>query len=108
MSKAQRDKGARIEREVCNQISAALGMPVQRNLNQARAGGSDSDFAIGKLDFCLEIKAREKIQVLRFLEQAQKAAAPHQIPLVVLRENNSKPVAMLDLDQFLNIIKDQQ
>lgn len=42
----QRNKGAAGERELCRLLSEELGVTVQRNISQSRAGGAD----------CLEVK----------------------------------------------------
>lgn len=94
MSASQRRKGASYEREIAHFLSTIYGHPVKRNLSQARDGGDD--IRVGGL--VVECKRRSKIAMLRWYEQAAKAAhGTGCTPVVVMREDNGESYALLKL-----------
>ena len=97
MGKAQRDIGARFERE----MARLLG--VRRRL---RADYSESapDLETDKL--IVECKYRGNIAVCRWLEQAEGyAEGSGKVPVVFARERgSSRPIAILPLEDFLEIL----
>lgn len=100
MSKYQRDKGARFEREVCNAIEETTGFPARRNLTQTRDGGYD--IAFGK--FRIECKARKALSIYSFLDQCQAACQPGDIPVVIAKADRRAPVVIMSLDDLLPIL----
>jgi hypothetical protein len=70
------------------------------------SGGADvklSQAAKEAIPFDVECKARNRIALLyEALEQAQRD--PKRIPLVVVKADRKKPLAVLDLDDLLLLI----
>jgi hypothetical protein len=97
MGKAERDCGARFERE----IARLLG--VRRNL---RADWSESAADLVTDNLVVECKFRSKLAALRWLEQAERyAEGTGKIAAVFARErNDSRPIAILRLEDFLALI----
>ena len=71
------------------------------------AGGEDillSPKARQCLPISVECKHNKAIAVYGFYEQAKQNAGEYE-PIVVIKQNNSKPLVLLDLDVFLAISK---
>ena len=71
------------------------------------AGGEDiqlSPEARRVFPFSVECKSRETISPYAWWEQAKANAGGHY-PLLVIKQNRSKPLVVLDLDTFMEIIK---
>ncbi len=91
--KNSRAKGASAEREVFKIISAGLGFPVERNLEQTRAGGADT--TVGR--WAIEVK-RQEVTLLnswwqQAVEQAQRlnksplASGHAAVPMLIYRRS---------------------
>lgn len=52
--------------------------------------------------FSIECKSHAKMSVFKLFEQAKSNTDPQTITLLVIKQNNSKPLAVLDLEDFLN------
>lgn len=103
MGKAQRDKGARFEREVCSIIEDVTGYKVKRNLSQTRDGGYDIKFG----PFRLECKSRKALSVYDFYDQCEAACGVHDIPVVVMKADRREPLVMMSFRQALPFLADQ-
>jgi Holliday junction resolvase len=101
MSKLNRQRGASYEREVANAIFDQLGIRIRRNLKQYQVS-DEGDLILGK--YLIECKRRRKIAVYDFMEQAEKACEIGQIPLVIMREDGNKSLAMLRLSDLLTLL----
>ncbi len=84
MSKAQRDKGKRGEREVVA-IMKDWGFAEARRARQSD-GAVDPDVA-GCEPLWLEVKRRKSIAACRFMDQSVSDAKPDTLPVVVMRED---------------------
>jgi hypothetical protein len=108
MSKLARDRGASFEREVCHLINARLGLKIGRKLGQARDSGNDFDFG----PFVGEAKRRRNLgTVYSWLRQANEsvlllpvADRAGKVPVVIGREDNGTPIAILSLADFLDVV----
>jgi hypothetical protein len=102
VSKSQRTKGAVYEREVCARLSKAAGRKIQRNIGQARDGGTDIPFG----NFLIECKRRKALGTIeKWLKQATDAATTgEQIPVVVARSDAGQSMAFLSLENFLLLV----
>lgn len=102
MSISQRRKGAAGEREVCSQISEAYGRIAQRNLNQTREGGVDINLA----PYGIEVKRRKRMAFYEWIHQAERACGDAATPVVVARADGEKWVAIISLDVFLKLARE--
>jgi len=66
MGKFSRDKGARGERELIQELSALLGIEAGRNLNQTAVGGADCVEFPG---ISIEIKRCETLEIAAWWRQ---------------------------------------
>lgn len=117
MSKMQRTKGATYEREICQRLSDESGRKIQRNIGQARDGGTDIPFG----NFLIECKRRKTLGTIeKWLKQAADATAKcdcwkherqvcqgvsTQIPVVVARSDAGKSLVIFSLDDFLTLVR---
>lgn len=101
MSKLSRQRGATYEREVANEIFDVLGVRIRRNLKQYQVK-DEGDLILGK--YLIECKRRRKIAVYDFIEQAERACEAGQIPLVIMREDGGKSLALLRLPDLLTLL----
>ena len=103
MGKSQRDKGARVERDIAKALCSYFGLPVKRRLGQAREGGEDIDAP--DLPFCIEIKARaDAPAVQKFLEQAREAArADMRTPIAIIKGDRKQPIVVMYLTDWLEL-----
>ena len=70
------------------------------------AGGEDiqlSPLARASVGYSIECKNLNAISVYKYYEQA-KTHGQHE-PLVVIKQNNSKPLAIVDLQHFLELVR---
>jgi len=69
------------------------------------AGGEDiqlSPYARSLFNFCIECKNRAAIAVFKDYEQAKTHGLVE--PLVILKQNNSKPLALVDAEYFIDLV----
>jgi hypothetical protein len=69
------------------------------------AGGEDvqlSPLARSMVNYTIECKNRAAIAVYKDYEQAKTHGLVE--PLVVLKQNNSKPLVLVDAEHFLNLV----
>lgn len=90
MSKAQRDKGAGFENEIAADLRAAWGVPVKRNLGQARDSGCDLTVP----PFFIECKRRALIGVYAWLDQVM-ACCGARVPIVVARADRREAIVIM-------------
>ena len=101
MAKISRQRGATYEREVANDIFEALGVRIKRNLKQYQQS-EEGDLILGQ--YLIECKRRKKIAVHEFMEQADKACEPGQTPVVIMRADGKKSLAMMHLPDLLALL----
>lgn len=87
-AKNPRRKGSRGELELCALLSDELGIPLKRNVDQARNGGADCLELPG---YCVEIKRREALDRDAWWEQATAQARKHGGEAICFYRQNRKP-----------------
>jgi hypothetical protein len=99
-----RRKGATFERELVHLFRDAMpGAEVRRGL-QSRSGDEvpDVDCPV----FWPEAKRGRKPNVRGALKQAIDAAPQGRIPVAVIRDDRTAPFAVLQLDDFLDLVRE--
>lgn len=82
--KGRRNKGANAEREFAKLLGEKLGLKLERNLEQTRAGGHD---LIGLPGIALEVKRCEQLAINQWWRQAVRQAGQGLIPCLAYRQN---------------------
>lgn len=119
MSKKSRDKGQRGEREVCKILGEALGISLNRNLEQTRDGGCD---IVVNAHWYIEVKRQEKYEVDKWWSQAvSQAREKDKFPALFFRKSRQDwrvimPYSLIhdplkyyvhgDLELFVERVKD--
>ena len=57
-----------------------------------------------QIPYSFECKNQERIQLWKFLEQAESNADKHT-PVLIIKKNRRKPYVVLDLDKWIELIK---
>jgi len=108
--KSSQQKGKRFEREVAKQINNKFSTKVRRT---PLSGGMDFKGDIICIDdssiiseFSWECKNQEKLNIWKALQQSRNDEPQRTIPVVVFTKNNEKEYIALELEDFLNILKE--
>lgn len=104
MSKAQRDKGKRGEREWAR-VCREHGYDCRRTSQYCGQTGDASD-VIGLPGLHQEVKRVEKLNITCAMTQAARDAKPGEIPIVAHRRNNCPWLVTMRAGDFFEIYKD--
>jgi len=100
-------KGRRLQQLVVKKLLLLLP-GVQPDDIQSRSMGANgedvmlSPYARSIFPYSVECKNQEKLNLWKAWEQTQGNAEDYQ-PLLIVGKNNTKPLAVVDLDYFLNL-----
>lgn len=103
MSRAQRDRGSRFEREVVDAAKAA-GFPDATRTSDGRHQRTRGDIA-GVPGVSLECKRTEAFSIRAAWKQAVDQAGDTDLPVVVTRWDTGPALAVLPLDELLALLK---
>lgn len=103
MGRMSREKGKVGEREIAARLKAA-GFDEARRGVQYHGGPGSAD-VVGLSNCHIEVKRTERFNLYGALEQAVKDAAGAKTPVVVHRQSRREWVAVLRLDDFLELYK---
>lgn len=104
MSRRERDKGVRGEREVCS-IFREAGWPNAERTSNGREQSRRGDIAHGPGGCHFETKFVERLNVPAALAQVRADADPLDIPVLVHRPSRSDWCATLPLADLLELLK---
>ena len=106
MGKAQREKGARFEREVANILKEVFGPRTIRSSGQCFSGDTRADVDCPEL--WVECKVGKRPNIKGALEQAEEARAlsgSSKICIAVCKWDREKPTITMRLEDFVEILK---
>ena len=103
MGKMSRDKGKNGEREIAH-ILQEHGYDAHRGQQYCGANG-DAD-VVGLPGVHIEVKRTESLSLYSALEQSKNDARDNEIPVVFHRKNHQKWVAIMELENFLNMYEE--
>lgn len=103
MGARERRRGASAERELAAILADHLGVPVKRNLGQARDSGDD--ITIGRLR--IEVKRCERLAIPAWTRQVEAAAGPDDIPLVAYRQDGEPWRVVIRLEDILPMLREE-
>ena len=100
-------KGKQWERECARELSAALGVSVQRRLDETREGNA-GDLLIPGVPLVVQCKVGKRPPIYKALAQAQEVAGEEDVPAAMIRRNGSgrrpsEDFVVLPLEDFLKI-----
>ena len=101
-------KGRALQQLVVKKLLESFSQLTERDIRSAPMGtnGADvvlSELAHGLLMCQIECKNRAKMAVYTDYEQAKTHGDSE--PIVVIKQNRSKPLAVMDLDYFIQLLK---
>ncbi len=96
-------KGKTFERWVANYLKEH-GYDARRG--QQYHGGADSPDVVGLDGFHIECKNTQQWSDYKFMEQAVNDSAEGEIPIVIAKKNQKKPLVIIRLDDFMKLIKE--
>lgn len=98
MGKAQRDKGARFERELVN-TAKAHGLDALRVPLSGAAAGFKNDIIIKTTGTTWEIEAKKRGGGFKFIYDNKR-----DVDVLVIGADREKPLAVLDYEDFCDLL----
>lgn len=103
-------KGRKLQQVVRDKILEAFPMlePDDVKSTSMGAGGEDvqlSPAARKLMPYSIECKARASISVYAWYQQAKTNAPKGMEPLLVIKQNYGKPLVVVDLDHYMELVK---
>lgn len=104
-------KGRRLQQTVRDAILAAFSELESDDVRSTSMGAGGEDILLSPLarkcfSYTVECKNLAKIAVFTYYEQA-KGHTAHE-PLVVIKQNRSKPLAVVDFEHFMDLVRRQK
>lgn len=97
--RGRREKGHAGERELAHLLTEALGHPVERNVDQARAGGAD--LLLAGL-YAIQVKRQQDLLLATWWQQTVADAARHEMrPALAYRQNRQLWQVMIRLSDLI-------
>jgi len=104
MSRKERDKGARWERQLANDLHATWN-DARRGIGQARSGGDVPD--VDGTPFWIEAKHRKRQPALAALQQATDATDGRP-PVAIIKIDREQPFVAMWLSDWLEIVRNHE
>lgn len=113
LTRSCKNKGKKLQGEVRDKILENYPNLKEDDVKTAIMGeqGVDihlSPFAAELFPFSVECKNQEKINIWKSIEQSETNCKNNTNSLLIFRRNRSKTYVCLDLDVFLNILKNKK
>ena len=103
MAKISRDKGARLEREVCNLFLKNMGWVVERELDQYQ-GKLGRDIK-GSEPFCIQIKGGAAPNIHKAFDESKKAVQGSYIwPIAMTKKDRGEWLITMDQETFFSML----
>ena len=109
---SRKSKGREFQKFICDKISCKLkepwGYEDEMSIQPRLMGQSGVDIVLRgrarqEFPFAIEAKNQENLSLWNTIEQAIKNQGDFQYWIVMHKKNGKTPIAILDLDDFLNI-----
>ena len=109
---SRKSKGREFQKTICQKISSKTninwGYEDDMKIQPRLMGQSGVDIILrgkakDKFPFAIEAKNQESLSLWNTIEQAVKNQGDYQYWIVMHKKNNKSPIAVLDLDDFLDI-----
>lgn len=102
-------KGRKLQQWFTNLLVDALGLD-EDDLESRPMGSQGEDIIMGKqsrdrFNYSIECKNQERVNVWQSYEQAKTNCKGYE-PLLVIKRNRSKPLAVMDAEHFVGLFKD--
>ena len=103
-------KGRKLQQLVRDKILDAFPRLEPDDVKSTSMGASGEDIQLSPaarrwFPFSTECKSRAAVSVYAWYQQAKTNSPTGMEPLLVIKQNNSKPLVVIDLDAFMSIVK---
>lgn len=103
-------KGRNLQKEVRNEILARFPMLEPDDVRSTSMGASGEDLQLSPLarrllKISVECKARARVGVYPWIFQAVDNAPKDTVPVLVVRQDHAKPLAVVDLGHYLDLLQ---
>lgn len=98
-----KNKGSRFEYEIRDEIRK-IEPGAQRQVMSGAVFGLEGDLRT-RLPFTFELKHQEKIRLYEFWGQAVEQNTLPNSPVLILKSNNKKPLAIMDFQDWLELVQ---
>src|SRR3990167_10644339 len=104
-----RVKGANLERKVIKELKRSGLVPEAKRSFQSGAHWSyKSDIYAPGLNFSIECKNQERINLWEFWTQAESQRKPYSPPVLMVSSNFRPILAVMDLTDWINLVKEKE
>ena len=103
-TQAAKAKGRRLQQWVRDRLISKGANFEDVSSTSMGAGGEDiklSSMARQAFPYSIECKNQERVNLWKAYEQATSNAGKHE-PLLIIKRNSSKPLAVVDAEHFIN------
>lgn len=107
MGAHSRNKGRNAERAVEVELQTA-GFDTDRNLGGRNQVSGDIAAELGDIRLAVEVRRRESLSVERWLREHRDSCPAHLTPLLVTRTSRNPWMAVLTLEDFLNLLSERE
>jgi len=103
-------KGRNLQKLVRDKILEAFPVLEPDDCRSTSMGASGEDIQLSPaarklFPYSVEAKARASISVYAWYQQAKTNAPKGMEPLLVIKQNYGKPLVVIDLDTFMELVK---
>ena len=103
-------KGRKLQQIVRDKILEAFPMLEPDDCRSTSMGASGEDIQLSPaarrlFPYSVEAKARASISVYAWYQQAKTNAPKGMEPLLVIKQNYGKPLVVVDLDHYMELVK---
>ena len=108
-TRSAKNKGKRLQNKVRDLILEKFTQLEEDDVRSTTMGDSGEDVLLSPaarklFPFATECKNQEKLNIWSSLEQAEQNAGKHT-PLLIFKRNRSKTYAVLEIQDFIDLIK---
>ena len=108
-SRSAKNKGKRLQNSVRDLILEKFNQLEEDDVRSITMGDSGEDILLSPaarklFPFSVECKNQEKLNIWSSLEQTETNAGKHT-PLLIFKRNRSKTYAVLEIEDFIKLIK---
>lgn len=102
-------KGRRLQQLVRDKILALFPALTDQDVRSTGMGQSGEDIQMASqarrlFPYSVECKAQKNIAIYKFVDQCDANCPANAEPLIVIKADRRKPLAVLDLDHFFTLI----
>lgn len=110
-TRSAKAKGRRLQNTLRDMLQEAFPELEEDDIKSQTMGMTGEDIVLSPaarkvIPYSFECKNQERVQIWRALTQAL-GNAEGRVPIVVIKRNRTEPYAIVNLDSFIDLIKDK-